>query len=124
MRSMHVHTEGNGHAYIQLSPFAPPSNSFFGRMYIWVTAFPSAPDYAHFTLVEAAGSGAGVIRPIGGQYIPGKGQLWGTAPSPASTEGAAARPDHAKSVRHGSTFIGCVRVGHGVYRARRLRFQR
>jgi hypothetical protein len=78
MRAMHVHTDGNGHAYIQLSPFAPPSNSFFGRMYIWVTAFPSAPDYAHFTLVEAAGSGAGVIRPIGGQYIPGKGQLWGT----------------------------------------------
>ncbi|HET9930077.1 MAG TPA: hypothetical protein VFQ35_05310 [Polyangiaceae bacterium] len=77
MRALHVHTDGNGKAYIQLSPFAPPSNSFFGRMYIWVTAFPSAPDYAHFTLVEAAGTGAGVIRPIGGQYIPGKGQLWG-----------------------------------------------
>ena len=77
-QALHVHTEGNGKAYIQVAPFAPPQNSFFGRMYVWATAFPTAPDYAHFTLVEAAGSPAGVIRPIGGQYIPGKGDLWGT----------------------------------------------
>lgn len=77
-QALHVHTDGNGKAYIQVSPFAPPQNSFFGRVYAWVTAFPTAPDYAHFTLVEAAGSGAGVIRPIGGQFIPGKSVLWGT----------------------------------------------
>lgn len=78
-QALHVHTEGNGKAFIQLSPFAPPQNSFFGRMYVWVTAFPSAPNYAHFTLVEASGtpSNAGVVRPIGGQFISGKGDLWG-----------------------------------------------
>lgn len=76
--ALHVHTQGNGRAFIQLSPFAPPGNSFFGRMRAWVTAFPSAPDYAHFTLVETSGSQPGFIRPIGGQYIPGKGVLWGT----------------------------------------------
>ena len=76
-QALHVHTEQNGHAYIQVSPFAPPQNSFFGRMHVWVTAFPSAPNYAHFTLVEASGSPAGLIRPIGGQFISGKGDLWG-----------------------------------------------
>jgi len=76
-QALHVHTDGNGKAYIKVDPFAPPSNSFFGRMYVWATAFPSAPNYAHFTLVEAAGSPAGVIRPIGGQFIQGKGDLWG-----------------------------------------------
>ena len=76
-RSLHVQTQGNGRAYIALTGFAPPNNSFFARMYVRAEAFPRAPDYAHFTLVEAAGAGAGVIRPIGGQYIPGQGTLWG-----------------------------------------------
>lgn len=76
-RSLHVQTQGNGRAYIALAGFAPPNNSFFARMYVRAEAFPRAPDYAHFTLVEAAGAGAGVIRPIGGQYIPGQGTLWG-----------------------------------------------
>jgi hypothetical protein len=75
--ALHVHTQGNGRAYIQVSPFTAPQNSFYGRMRIWVTEFPTAPDYAHYTLVEATGSEPGFIRPIGGQYIPGKGNLWG-----------------------------------------------
>jgi endoglucanase len=50
-------------------------------MWVWVDAFPSKPDYAHFTLVEASGTGnSTLVRPIGGQYIPapsaGKA-LWG-----------------------------------------------
>lgn len=82
-RALHVHTDGNGRAMIRLAPFAPPENSLHGRARIWVTAFPTAPDYAHFTMVEASGNGGGVIRPIGGQYIPvsanaGAGRsLWG-----------------------------------------------
>jgi hypothetical protein len=76
-KALHVHTDGNGRAYLQLSPFNPPNNSFFGRMRVWVTAFPTAPNYAHWTLVEAAGTGAGLIRPIGGQYIEGMGNLFG-----------------------------------------------
>ncbi|MFZ5896520.1 MAG: hypothetical protein ACOY0T_36030 [Myxococcota bacterium] len=76
-RALHVNANGGGKAYIQVSPFAPPQNSFFGRIHVWVTAFPTAPNYAHYTLVEAAGAQATVIRPIGGQYIEGKGNLWG-----------------------------------------------
>ena len=76
-KALHVHTQGNGKGYITPSSFAPPGNSFFGRMYAWVDAFPSAPSYAHFTLVEAAGTPAGLIRPIGGQYIDGQGKFWG-----------------------------------------------
>ena len=76
-RSLHIQTQGNGRSVIALAGFAPPNNSFFARMYVQATAFPTAPDYAHFTLVEATGTGAGLIRPIGGQYIPGMGTLWG-----------------------------------------------
>jgi hypothetical protein len=76
-RSLHVQTQGNGRAAIQLNGFTPPNNSFFARMYVQAQAFPTAPDYAHFTLVEATGTGAGLIRPIGGQFIPGMGTLWG-----------------------------------------------
>jgi hypothetical protein len=77
-RSLHVQTQGNGRAYIQLNGFAPPGNSFFARMYVQVQQFPSAPNYAHFTLVEAAGQGAGRVRPIGGQFIQEEnGVFWG-----------------------------------------------
>lgn len=68
-------------AFLVPTRFAPPGNSFFGRMWVWVDAFPTRPDYAHFTLVEAAGSGNNtLVRPVGGQYIPGQGNgaaLWG-----------------------------------------------
>jgi hypothetical protein len=79
-KSLAVHVNSNEFAYIKLPSFAPPNNSFFGRVYAWVTAFPTAPPYAHFTMVEAAGqpSSAGVIRPIGGQYDPqGMAADWG-----------------------------------------------
>ncbi|MEZ4399008.1 MAG: hypothetical protein R3B06_03270 [Kofleriaceae bacterium] len=78
-RALHVHTDGNGRARVQVANLAPPDNHLFGRAYAWVAAFPSAPDYAHFTMVEAAGTGAGVLRPLGGQYAPGDpaGAFWG-----------------------------------------------
>jgi hypothetical protein len=68
-RALHVHTDGNGHAAIRV-PFSPPGNSAFARMHVYVTAFPTAPTFAHFTLVEAAGTSAGLIRPVGGQFVP------------------------------------------------------
>ncbi|MEY2932433.1 MAG: hypothetical protein RL033_3182 [Pseudomonadota bacterium] len=77
-RSLRVQTQGNGRAYVQLNGFAPPGNSYFARMYVQVQQFPSAPNYAHFTLVEATGQGAGLIRPIGGQFIQeANGVFWG-----------------------------------------------
>ncbi|WP_241562157.1 hypothetical protein [Streptomyces hoynatensis] len=78
---LHVHTEDNGHAFLEADGFSAPGNSFFGRMWLRVAAFPTAPDWAHFTLVEATGEGDGsVVRPIGGQYVPevdGGTALWG-----------------------------------------------
>jgi hypothetical protein len=79
-KALHVHVTQNEFGYAKLTTFAPPAAGFFGRLYVWATAFPTAPDYAHFTMVETAGqpSTAGVIRPIGGQYDPvGKSADWG-----------------------------------------------
>ena len=74
---LHVRTEGNGKAFL-VADVAAPGNSFYGRVRVKVKAFPTAPDWAHYTLVEASGQGAGVVRPIGGQYAPTEpGQFWG-----------------------------------------------
>jgi hypothetical protein len=74
-----VHTEDNGRAFLRVDDLAAPGNHFFGRMRLRVDAFPTAPDWAHFTLVEATGSGsAEIVRPIGGQYVPTLDRsLWG-----------------------------------------------
>ena len=78
-KALHVHTVDNGHAFLRVDDFAAPGNHFFGRMRLRVDAFPTAPDWAHFTLVEATGTGsAEVVRPVGGQYVPTLGRsLWG-----------------------------------------------
>lgn len=67
-----VRTDGNGRAFLSVDGFTAPDNSHFGRMYVKVDAFPTAPDWAHFTLVEATGSAPGgeIVRPFGGQYAP------------------------------------------------------
>jgi hypothetical protein len=73
-RALEVTTNGNGRARLTVSGLAPVDNSLYGVMHAWVTAFPSAPDYAHYTLVELAGTGNGtLLRPIGGQYVPAQG---------------------------------------------------
>lgn len=76
---LHVRTEGNGRAFLKVEDFAAPGNSHHGRMRLKVDAFPTAPDWAHFTLVEVTGSGsAEVVRPIGGQWAPPLGaSYWG-----------------------------------------------
>jgi hypothetical protein len=77
-KTLHVHTQDNGHAMLSI-PFSPPANSHFGRLRVWIDAFPTAPDWAHFTMVEASGDGPGVVRPLGGQQVAGKGgqSFWG-----------------------------------------------
>ena len=76
-----VHTVDNGKAFLEVSDFAAPGNSFFGRLRIKVDEFPTAPDWAHFTLVEITGSGSDeVVRPLGGQFAPTVGPdavFWG-----------------------------------------------
>jgi hypothetical protein len=76
---LHLHTVGNGRAFLRVDDFAAPGNRFYGRMRLRVAAFPTAPDWAHFTLVEATGTGsAEIVRPVGGQYVPTLGRsLWG-----------------------------------------------
>ncbi|WP_255952566.1 hypothetical protein [Streptomyces odontomachi] len=75
---LHIGTQGNGSAFLQVDNFTAPGNSFWGRVRLRVGAFPTAPDWAHWTIVEATGDGAGYIRPLGGQYVPDAGtDLWG-----------------------------------------------
>ncbi len=75
-----IATTGNGRGRLRVANLAPPGNSLFGVAHAWVTGFPTAPDYAHFTMVELAGTGTTtLLRPIGGQYAPGSpaGSFWG-----------------------------------------------
>jgi hypothetical protein len=76
---LHVRTVDNGRAFLRVDDLAVPAAGFYGRMRLKVAAFPTAPDWAHFTLVEATGTGsAEVVRPVGGQYVPTVSRnLWG-----------------------------------------------
>ncbi|QYX77906.1 LamG domain-containing protein [Streptomyces akebiae] len=78
-RELHLRTEGNGRAFMVLSDLAPRGNSFWARMRLRVTEFPTAPDWAHWTLAEASGPDSPtLVRPLGGQYAPtDKGNFWG-----------------------------------------------
>jgi hypothetical protein len=88
-RALHVHTDGNGRAYLRVAVPALPGGELYGRLRAYVTEFPSAPTFAHFTMVEAAGTGAaGLIRPIGGQYVPAPTadrSLWGAGSDGGAT---------------------------------------
>ncbi|MFI2430495.1 hypothetical protein [Streptomyces sp. NPDC018693] len=76
-RELAVRTQGNGRAFLVLSDLAPPGNSLWGRVRLRVDAFPTAPDWAHWTLAEASGSPT-LVRPLGGQYAPTDGgNFWG-----------------------------------------------
>lgn len=80
-KALHVRTEDNGKAFLQVHDLAAPDNTFWGRLRIKVDEFPTAPDWAHFTLVEITGSGSDeVVRPLGGQFAPTVGPdavFWG-----------------------------------------------
>ncbi|GGN86034.1 hypothetical protein GCM10010112_67130 [Actinoplanes lobatus] len=78
-KHLHIHTVDNGRAFLRVDDLTAPGTRFFGRMRLRVDAFPTAPDWAHFTLVEATGTGSPeVVRPIGGQYAPTvPGTFWG-----------------------------------------------
>ena len=82
-RALKVSTTGNGRGRLTVSGLSPSNNSLHGVAHAWVTAFPTAPDYAHYTMVEFAGTGDGtLLRPIGGQYAPAQGaspagSFWG-----------------------------------------------
>ena len=91
LHALKVSTTGNGRARLQ-KMLALPSNSAWGTMHAWVSGFPTAPDYAHYTLVELAGTGnTSLVRPIGGQYAPAAGSnnpagaFWGVGSDAGAT---------------------------------------
>ncbi|MEU6377740.1 hypothetical protein [Streptomyces sp. NPDC046909] len=78
-RELRLHTEGNGRAFLVFPDLTAPGNSYWARLRLRVDAFPTAPDWAHWTIAEASGSDAPtLVRPLGGQYAPtDNGNFWG-----------------------------------------------
>ncbi|KUL39673.1 hypothetical protein [Streptomyces regalis] len=78
-RELRLHTEGNGRAFLVFPDLAAPGNSYWARLRLRVDAFPTAPDWAHWTIAEASGSDSPtLVRPLGGQYAPtDRGNFWG-----------------------------------------------
>jgi hypothetical protein len=67
---LHVHTDGNGRALLTVDNLSVPKNTYFGRMWVQVDDYPTAPTFAHFVLVEATGTGSTeIVRPVGGQFV-------------------------------------------------------
>lgn len=86
-RSLHVQANAGQASRIFVNGFAPPNNSFFGRMNVFVQAFPTAPNFAHWVLVEVTGNGGERVRPIGGQLIQDQntGNVWGVGSDGGAT---------------------------------------
>ncbi|MDN0195282.1 hypothetical protein [Streptomyces sp. S.PNR 29] len=78
-RELRLRTEGNGRAFLVFPGLKPPGNSFWARLRLRVDAFPTAPDWAHWTIAEASGTDSPtLVRPLGGQYAPtDHGNFWG-----------------------------------------------
>jgi hypothetical protein len=71
-RELHIRTAGNGRAFLVIP--APPGNNLWVRTRLRVAEFPTAPDWAHWTIAEASGAGSPtLVRPLGGQYVPSSG---------------------------------------------------
>jgi hypothetical protein len=78
-RELRIRTQGNGRAFLVFPDLAPPGNSFWARLRLRVAEFPTAPDWAHWTIAEASGSDSPtLVRPLGGQFAPtDQGNFWG-----------------------------------------------
>jgi hypothetical protein len=69
-RALRLQPNGGQFARITLANFSAPNNSLFGRMFLRIEALPAAPNFAHWVVVEATGTGSSErVRPLGGQYI-------------------------------------------------------
>ncbi|MGW3644552.1 hypothetical protein [Streptomyces sp. NPDC000878] len=78
-RELRIRTEGNGRAFVVFPDLSAPGNSYWARLRLRVDAFPTAPDWAHWTIAEASGADSPtLVRPLGGQYAPtDNGNFWG-----------------------------------------------
>ena len=69
MRSAHFHTTDNGLSLIHATSIFPAMNdTYWGRMFVWFDAMPTAPMWAHWSIVGAEGSGNETEVRLGGQY--------------------------------------------------------
>jgi hypothetical protein len=67
-RSAHFHSTDNGLMLIRTTSIFPvANNNYFGRLFVWFDALPSAPQWAHWTVAGAQGAGEAEIR-VGGQF--------------------------------------------------------
>ena len=67
-KSAHFHTEDNGHSLIRESAtFPAANNSYWARIFVYIDALPTAPDWAHWTISGAVGSGTDAEIRVGGQ---------------------------------------------------------
>ncbi|WP_105973592.1 hypothetical protein [Streptomyces geranii] len=78
-RELRIRTEGNGRAFVVFPNLSAPGNSYWARLRLRVDDFPTAPDWAHWTIAEASGADSPtLVRPLGGQYAPtDHGNFWG-----------------------------------------------
>lgn len=78
-QALRVRTTDNGRAFLVVKNAALGDGPVYGRMRLRVKEFPTAPNWAHFTLVEATGTGSKeIVRPVGGQFAPTTGgTYWG-----------------------------------------------
>lgn len=68
-KSLHVHTQSNGRSLIRNTNIFPrPDNALWGRMFVYIDALPTAPMWAHWTLVAGNGEGDGSEIRVGGQW--------------------------------------------------------
>ncbi|HEV8550130.1 MAG TPA: hypothetical protein VGQ57_13895, partial [Polyangiaceae bacterium] len=86
MRSLHFHTEDDGLALAhQTETFPAPNDTYYGRLFVWFDTMPTAPDWAHWTIVGAKADTDPEIR-VGGQFDPGKNKnLFGVGTDHGST---------------------------------------
>jgi hypothetical protein len=79
-KSLHLKTTATGGSGLETSKIFPrPNGSYYGRMFVYFTALPTKPQWAHWTLVGAnpkSGSGMSGEARVGGQYD-GKKNLFG-----------------------------------------------
>jgi hypothetical protein len=68
-KAAHFHAANNDFSYIsETKTFPEPNDTFWGRMFFYIDALPVTPDGAHFTLLEAAGTGDTSKVREGGQF--------------------------------------------------------
>jgi hypothetical protein len=67
-RSAHFHSSDNGLMLIRTTSIFPAeNNAYYGRLFVYFEALPSAPQWAHWSIAAAQGAEDAEIR-VGGQF--------------------------------------------------------